>query len=55
MIEDDVWIGAGARILDGVVVRKGTVVGAGAVVTKSTEAYSIVVGIPANKVSSRLD
>lgn len=54
-IEDDVWIGAGVRILDGITIGKGTVVGAGAVVTKSTEAYSVVVGIPAKKVSSRLN
>lgn len=53
IIEDDVWIGAGARILDGVVIRKGTVVGAGAVVTKSTEPYSVVAGVPAKKISSR--
>lgn len=52
-IDDDVWIGAGAKILDGVVVGKGTVVGAGAVVTKSTEPYSIVVGVPARTVGSR--
>ena len=53
VIEDDVWIGAGARILDGIVVAKGTVVGAGAVVTKSTEAYSIVAGVPARKIRMR--
>lgn len=54
VIEDDVWIGAGARILDGVVIRKGTVVGAGAVLTKSTEPYSVVAGVPARKISSRI-
>lgn len=54
VIEDDVWIGAGVRILDGVVIGKGTVVGAGAVVTKSTDPYSVVVGVPAKKISSRL-
>lgn len=54
VIEDDVWIGAGARILDGVVIGKGTVVGAGAVVTKSTEPYSVVVGVPAKMIASRL-
>jgi acetyltransferase-like isoleucine patch superfamily enzyme len=53
VIEDDVWIGAGARILDGVVIREGTVVGAGAVVTKSTEPYAVVVGVPARKISTR--
>jgi len=54
VIEDDVWIGAGARILDGVVIRKGTVVGAGAVITKSTEPYSVVAGVPAKIISSRI-
>lgn len=53
VIEDDVWIGAGARILDGVRLSQGTVVGAGAVVTQTTEAYSVVVGVPAVKNSSR--
>ncbi len=54
VIEDDVWIGAGARILHGVTIRKGTVVAAGAVVTKSTEGYSIVAGVPARKISTRI-
>jgi acetyltransferase-like isoleucine patch superfamily enzyme len=54
IIEDDVWIGAGAKILDGVTIKQGTVVGAGAVVTKSTEPYSIVVGVPAKPIASRL-
>ena len=53
VIEDNVWIGAGARVLDGVILRKGTVVGAGAVVTRSTDAFSVVVGVPAKKMSSR--
>lgn len=53
IIEDDVWIGAGARVLDGVTIRKGTVVAAGAVVTKSTESNSIVAGVPARKISQR--
>jgi acetyltransferase-like isoleucine patch superfamily enzyme len=54
VIEDDVWIGAGAKILDGVTIKRGTVVGAGSVVTKSTEPYSIVAGVPAKPISSRL-
>lgn len=53
-IEDDVWIGAGAKILDGVTVCRGTVVGAGAVVTQSTVAWSVVAGVPARKIGSRL-
>jgi acetyltransferase-like isoleucine patch superfamily enzyme len=46
-IEDDAWIGARAIILPGVVIGKGCTVAAGAVVTHSTEAYSVVAGIPA--------
>jgi acetyltransferase-like isoleucine patch superfamily enzyme len=53
-IEDDVWIGAGARILDGVTLRKGSVVGAGAVVTKSTRPYEVIAGIPARVISRRI-
>lgn len=53
VIEDDVWIGAGARVLDGVVVATGTVIGAGAVVTKSTPAYSVVAGVPAKVIRMR--
>ena len=53
VIEDDVWIGAGARVLDGVTIAKGSVIGAGAVVTRSTEPYSINVGVPARKVGER--
>lgn len=53
-IENDVWIGAGAKILGGVTIRRGTIVGAGAVVTGSTEAWSIVAGVPAKKIGSRL-
>lgn len=52
-IKEDVWLGAGARVLDGVVLRKGTVVGAGAVVTRSSEAYSVVAGVPAKIISTR--
>jgi acetyltransferase-like isoleucine patch superfamily enzyme len=53
LIEDGVWIGAGAVIMPGVTLRKGTVVGANSVVTRSTEEYSVVVGVPARKIRSR--
>lgn len=52
-IEDDVWIGANAVILPGVTLRKGTVVGAGAVVTRSTESYTVVAGVPAQMIKKR--
>lgn len=49
-IEDDVWIGAGARVLAGVTTQTRSVVGAGAAVTKEVPAGSIVAGLPAPKV-----
>lgn len=52
-IGNDVWIGVGARILDGVVIGNGAVIGAGAVVTKSVEPFAIVVGVPARKIGIR--
>lgn len=46
-IGNDVWIGAGAKILGGVTIGDGCVVGAGAVVTKNLPCYSIALGVPA--------
>ena len=53
-IEDDVWIGTNCTILGGVSIGKGAIVAAGAVVTKGVEAYSIVGGVPAKVIGSRL-
>lgn len=52
-IEDDVWIGAGVKILDGVTLKKGCIIGANSVVTKSTTEYGIYVGSPAKKIKER--
>lgn len=46
-IEDDVWLGAGVIITDGVRVCKGSVVAAGAVVTRDVPAHTVVGGVPA--------
>jgi acetyltransferase-like isoleucine patch superfamily enzyme len=53
IIEDDCWIGTNVAINKGVTIRKGSIVGANAVVSKDTEPYSINVGIPARKISER--
>ena len=52
-IEDDVWLGAGAIVLDGVTIGKGSVIGAGAVVTKNIPPYSVAVGVPARVIKKR--
>lgn len=53
IIEDDVWVGANATILKGVTIGRGSVVAAGAVVTKSFPPYSIIGGVPATLLKSR--
>lgn len=47
VIEDDVFIGTRSIILKGVTIGKGSIVGAGAVVSRSVVEYSIVAGNPA--------
>jgi acetyltransferase-like isoleucine patch superfamily enzyme len=49
-VADDVWIGAGAIVLPGVRIGRGAIVGAGAVVTRAVEPYSIVAGAPAREI-----
>jgi len=52
-IEDGVWIGAGATILNGVTVGKNSIIAACSLVNKDVPAYSIVAGIPAKIVKNR--
>lgn len=53
IIEDDVWIGARAIVIGGIHIKKGAVIGAGSVVTKDVEPYSIVAGVPAREIKRR--
>jgi acetyltransferase-like isoleucine patch superfamily enzyme len=50
VIEDDVWIGAGAIILPGVRIGRHSVVAAGSVVTTRVEPFSVYAGVPARKI-----
>jgi acetyltransferase-like isoleucine patch superfamily enzyme len=46
IIEDEVWIGFGASVIGGVHIGRGSIVGAGTMVTKDVAANSVVVGNP---------
>ena len=52
-IEDNVWIGRRVLIMPGVCIGTGSIVAAGAVVTKNVEPYSIVGGNPAKIIKYR--
>ena len=53
IIEDDVWIGLSAIILQGVTIGHGAIVGAGAVVTRDVPPWSVVMGVPARVIRRR--
>lgn len=54
-IEDEVWIGGGSIITQGVTIGKGAVVAAGSVVTKNVDAHTVVGGIPARFIKKTTD
>lgn len=53
VLGNDIFVGAGARILGSITVGDGAKVGANAVVVKDVPAHSTVVGIPAQVVRQR--
>jgi acetyltransferase-like isoleucine patch superfamily enzyme len=54
-IGNDVWIGANAVIVDGLMVEDGAIIAAGSVVTKNVPPYAIVAGIPSEIVRFRFE
>lgn len=55
IVEEGCWICADSIILPGVTIAKGCIIGAGAVVTKSTEPNGVYYGVPACRVKSLED
>jgi virginiamycin A acetyltransferase len=53
VIEDDVWIGANSVLLDGTVLRRGCVLGAGSLVRGEVPAYSVHAGNPLVRLGQR--
>lgn len=53
IIKDGVWVGSGAKILDGVKVGAHSIIAAGAIVNKDVPPYAIVAGIPARVIKYR--
>jgi acetyltransferase-like isoleucine patch superfamily enzyme len=54
-IQDNIWIGAGCKILDGVTLESGSIIAAGSVVNKNVLKNQIVGGIPAKLIKNRDD
>lgn len=53
VVDDDVWIGYGAKILSGVHIGQGAVIAAGALVVRDVPPYAIVGGSPSKIISYR--
>jgi acetyltransferase-like isoleucine patch superfamily enzyme len=53
IIEDDVWLGVNASVMDGITIGQGAIIGAGAVVTQDIPAHAIAVGVPARVIRFR--
>lgn len=53
IIEDDVWLGRNVLVMPGVRIGEGSIVAAGAVVTKDVPKYKVVAGVPARVIQDR--
>lgn len=52
ILENDIWIGCGVRILSGVHLKNRSIVAAGAVVNKSFDKHSLIGGVPAKLIKN---
>ena len=52
-IEDNCWLGAGVKVVDGITVGRDSIIGASAVVTKDVPEFSIAAGVPAKVLKDR--
>jgi acetyltransferase-like isoleucine patch superfamily enzyme len=52
-LEDDVWIGMGVKLLPGIRIGTGSIIGAGSVVTDDIPPFSIAMGIPCKVTKQR--
>lgn len=55
IIGEDVWVGSNTVILPGITIGRGSIVGAGSIVTKNIPKYSVVFGNPAKIISKRFE
>lgn len=54
IIEDNVWLGRNVIVMPGIVIGTGSIIGAGAVVTKDVAPFSIMGGVPAKLIKTRI-
>jgi acetyltransferase-like isoleucine patch superfamily enzyme len=54
IVEDDCWIGANVTFLGGAYVERGSIIGAGALVNRRYPPFSVIAGVPARVIRSRL-
>ena len=50
LIDSNVWIGCGVRVLSGVHIQKNIILGAGSVCNKSLSSAGVYAGVPAKKI-----